>query len=126
MFEKIIKEIEYPNGPIKCNIESYLEFWLFNLDKYDQMKHAELIKNRDILFIGGLNDINVVLEEHILPLYRKLQQLESENIAMLVLNTDHYFSNAREELAEKIYDWIKNGTTVSNEQTNKLFVGTER
>jgi len=120
----MLKETEYPNGPIKVNIDSSIKFWLSNLDKYDQVKHAEFIKDRDILFISGLNDMHVVLEEHSLPLYRKLRELESENIEMLVLNTDHYFRNVREEVAEKIYHWIQNGTTVSGKQTKNVFVGT--
>jgi uncharacterized protein len=124
MFEKMLKETEYPNGPIKVNIDSNSKSWLPNLDKYDQVKHAEELKNRDIFLISGLNDINVLLEEHILPLYRKLRELDSENIEMVVLNTDHSFKKVREELAEKIYYWIKNGTTVSNEQTKNLFIGT--
>jgi dipeptidyl aminopeptidase/acylaminoacyl peptidase len=123
MFEKMLKETEYPNGPIKVNIDSSL-VWLSNLDKYDQVKHAKFIKDRDILLIGGFNDINIVLEEHILPLYRKLRELDSENIEMLVLNTDHSFKKVREELAEKIFYWIKNGTTVYNEQTKNLLIGT--
>jgi hypothetical protein len=43
---------------------------------------------------------------------------------MIVLNTDHSFKKVREELAEKIYYWIKNGTIVYNEQTKNLFIGT--
>jgi len=124
MFVKMLKETEYPNGPIKVNIDSNLKSWLPNLDKYDQVKHAEELKNRDIFLISGLNDINVGLEEHILPLYRKLRELDSENIEMIVLNTDHSFKKVREELAEKIYYWIKNETTVYNEKTKNLLIGT--
>ncbi|MEJ2543622.1 MAG: lipocalin-like domain-containing protein [Calditrichaceae bacterium] len=112
MFEKMLKKTEYPNGPIKGKIDSYLKFWLSNLDKYDQVRYAKLLKNRDILFISGLNDMDVVLDEHILPVYRKLRKLDSENTEMVVLNTDHSFKKVRKELTEKIYYWIKNGTTV--------------
>jgi hypothetical protein len=124
MFERMGKETEYPKGPIKVNAHSHVKFWLSNLDKYDQVKHAEHLKNRDILFIAGLDDNDVAMEEHILPLFRKLRELDSENIEMIVLNTDHSFKKVREELAEKIYYWIKNGTTVHNEQTKNLFIGT--
>jgi alpha/beta superfamily hydrolase len=123
MFEKMLKETEYPNGPIKFNFDSSLA-WLSNLDKYDQVKHAEFLKNRDILLISGLSDNKVVLEEHILPLYRKLKELDSENIEMVVLNTDHSFKGVREELAEKINSWIQNGTTISDKQMKNLFIGT--
>jgi dipeptidyl aminopeptidase/acylaminoacyl peptidase len=108
MFVKMLKETEYPNGPIKTNIDSIIIYWLANLDKYDQVKHAESIIDRDILLLGGLNDNDVVLEEHILPLYRKLKELNSDDVVMKVFNSDHYFKNVREELTDTISKWIVN------------------
>jgi len=106
MFEQMLKASESPEGPIKCDIKSQIEVWLSNLDKYDQVKHANLIMERDILFVGGWRDYSVVLEEHILPLYRKLQELRSDKIQICVFDTDHSFRNVREELTETIYYWI--------------------
>ena len=106
-FEQFLIESEYPDGPIKCDTKSYSKFWLSNLDKYDQVKHAESLKNRDILFLGGWKDKAVVLEEHILPLYRKLEELTSEKLQIKVFDTDHGFGNVREELVEIIEIWIK-------------------
>jgi len=108
MFVKMLKETEYPVGPIKTNIDSITNYWLSNLDKYDQVKHAKSITDRDILLLGGLDDNDVVLEEHILPLYRKLKELNSENVVMKVFNSDHYFKNVRDELTNTIYTWIVN------------------
>jgi len=108
MFEKMLKETEYPKGPIKINLESYMKFWLSHLDQYDQVKHAEFLKNKDILLISGLNDNNVVLEEHILPLYRKIREFDTGQIEMIVFNTDHSFENVKEELSDKIFTWIMN------------------
>ncbi len=106
-FEQFLIESEYPDGPVKCDTKSYTKFWLSNLDKYDQVKHAESLKNRDILFLGGWKDKDVVLEEQILPLYRKLQELNNENLQIHVFETDHGFSNVREELVGTIEKWIK-------------------
>lgn len=106
-FEQFLIESEYPNGPVKCDTKSYSKFWLSNLDKYDQVKHAESLKNRDILFLSGWKDKAVVLEEHILPLYRKLEELTSEKLQIKVFDTDHGFGNVREELGETIEKWIK-------------------
>ena len=108
MLEKMLKETEYPKGPIKVHLESYMKYWLSNLDKYDQVKHVDAFKNKDILLLGGLDDNDVVLEEHILPLYRKIRALNSDQIEMIVFNTDHSFKNVREELAGKIFAWIIN------------------
>jgi dipeptidyl aminopeptidase/acylaminoacyl peptidase len=108
MFVKMLKETEYPVGPVKTNIDSITNYWLANLDKYDQVNRAESIKDRDILLLGGLDDKDVVLEEHILPLYRKLKELNSVNVVMKVFNSDHYFKNVRDELTNTIYTWILN------------------
>ena len=108
MFAGMLKGLEYPEGPLKCDTEAHSKQFLSNLDRYDLVKNAEILKNRDILFIGGWQDKNILLEEHILPLYRKLQELKSEKIQIQVFNTDHSFRNVKEELSETIEDWIKN------------------
>ena len=108
MFAGMLKGLEYPEGPLKCDTEAHSKQFLSNLDRYDLVENAEILKNRDILFIGGWQDKNILLEDHILPLYRKLQELKSEKIQIQVFNTDHSFRNVKEELTESIEDWIKN------------------
>ncbi len=103
----MLKELEYPKGPIKCDTEVNSKLFLSKKDRYDLVKHAESLTNREILFLSGWKDHNVVLEEHILPLYRKLQELNSEKIQIKVFDTDHGFGNVREELVETIATWIK-------------------
>ena len=105
MFEQMINASEFPEGPIKFDSSKYK--WLSNLDRFDQVKHAESLVDRDILFIGGWQDKDVVLEEHILPLYRKLQELKSDKIQICVFDTDHGFGNVRTELTNTIETWIK-------------------
>lgn len=107
MFEQMLKASESPEGPIKCETKSYTEVWLSNLDKYDQVRHANLLVERDILLVGGWQDYNVVLEEHILPLYRKLQELKSDKLHICVFDTDHGFGNVKNELTQTIETWIK-------------------
>jgi dipeptidyl aminopeptidase/acylaminoacyl peptidase len=105
-FEEMLSSFLYPDGPIKCDLASHNTFWLSNLERYDQVLHAESLRDRDILLIGGWNDINVEIEEHILPLYRKLQELNTKKLEIIALNTDHSFKYMREELKEVIYKWI--------------------
>lgn len=106
MFVNMLKETEYPKGPIKYNLESYMKFFLSNLDKYDLLKHSESFENKEILLLSGLNDSNVILEEHILPFYRKIQKLNSDQIELIIFNTDHSFKNVKKELSNKIFAWL--------------------
>jgi|GEM_PF-491012 len=114
----------YPEGGIRGDLDTVIKDWLGDLDYYDQVKHAEKLKRKDILFLGGWNDMSCIVEEIIIPLYRRLSELNAEKIKIKMFDTDHSFRNVRKELADEIFDWIINGTTVSNEQTNKLFIGT--
>jgi dipeptidyl aminopeptidase/acylaminoacyl peptidase len=86
-----------------------LKNWLANLDKYDLVKQADRIVDRDILLIGGKQDEAIEIEKHILPLYRKLQELGAESVNLEILDTDHTFSNSRTELYKIISKWIKAG-----------------
>jgi esterase/lipase len=106
MFEDMLKTTEYPEGPVKVDIDSYSEHWLSNLDKFDQVKHAESLIDRDILFIFGWDDLDVIPEEHVLPLYRKLRSLNAENIRIESFMTDHSFGNVRKEMTQVILKWM--------------------
>lgn len=76
-------------------------------DNYDQVKHADALKDWDILLLGSWKDQQIVLEEHILPLYRKLQELNAEKLQIQIFNTDHWFVNAKGALVETLTKWIK-------------------
>ena len=107
MFYQSMEELIYPKGPIKSDIDLSFDNWITNLDRYDQVIHADSLKDRNILFLGGWRDQNIVLEEHILPLYRRLQELNAEYVKIQVFDTNHGFGNVREELADTIEKWIK-------------------
>ena len=80
---------------------------LKNIDNYDVKKHCSKLINRKILLIGGWEDNGILLEEHFLPLFRRLKELEAENITIEALDTNHSFSNVLDELFEMITNWIK-------------------
>jgi dipeptidyl aminopeptidase/acylaminoacyl peptidase len=105
-FEDMLKKTEYPEGPVKVDIDIQSEHWLSNLDRYNQVRHAESLMNRDILFIFGWDDLDVIPEEHVLPLFRKLQSLNAKNIRIESFMTDHSFRNVREEMTQVIFKWI--------------------
>jgi len=102
MFESVV----FPKGATKCDLNLLFKTWLKNIDNYDQVKHADALIDRDILFVGGWRDQNIVIEYHILPLYRKLQELKAKKVEIKVFDTDHNFSNVKEELVETLSNWI--------------------
>ena len=60
-----------------------------------------------MLIVGWL-DKTSFMEINILPLYRKLQQLNAEHISIKGFESDHQFGNVGDDLVNTITDWIKN------------------
>ncbi len=109
-FEKRIAASVVPNGPIKGDsayIHDYFEQIMSNYEYYDLIKNAEKLKSKEILFITGWLDTTVPMEEFIIPAYRHLKSVNPEFVSIKALETDHYFANKRDELANSITEWIK-------------------
>lgn len=106
--ESYFRSTIFPQGPIKGDFDSIIDNWLSNLDYYDLVKHAENIKEKDILLIGGWYDTTNSVDEVIIPLYRKLHNLNAKSVKIKVFDTDHSFKNVTEELTETIQNWINN------------------
>jgi len=82
--------------------------WLLkNRDFYDLKKCAGKLAGKEILLIGGWLDHTIMLEDHILPLYRSLQESGATEVEIQVFETDHSFKNVRSELTAKIFSWLK-------------------
>ncbi len=109
-FEKRISGSFSPNGPINMDLESlhnYNDSLILNVDYYDLVKNAEKLRDREILFIAGWFDTTVLIEEHLLPLYRQLKQLKSEKVDIKVFDANHGFSNVNDDLVKVIVDWTR-------------------
>ena len=80
-----------------------------NMDRFDNVKHAKELANKDILLLGGWQDRQTPLENYILPLYRALQKNGAENLEIEMFNDNHYFMDPkeRERLTITIISWIK-------------------
>jgi len=109
-FEKRISGSFSPNGPIKMDLESfhlYNDSLILNVDYYDLVKNAEKLRDREIVFIAGWLDNTALIEENVLPLYRQLKLLKSEKVDIKVFDTNHSFSNVKDDLIKVIVDWTK-------------------
>ncbi|MGB2956538.1 MAG: alpha/beta fold hydrolase [Anaerolineales bacterium] len=71
-------------------------------------RSAKLLANKDILLIGGWDDVSVSLEHIILPLYRALKKEKAKNIQIVAFQDTHAFRNSRATLAQTIIEWLKN------------------
>jgi alpha/beta superfamily hydrolase len=109
--EKRIAASGIPNGPIKFDsayIHNYLDQIMPNFEYFDVIKNADKFNNKKILFITGWLDTTVPMEEFIIPTYRHLKNLYPEFVSIKAFETDHYFTNKRDELANSISEWIMN------------------
>jgi len=77
------------------------------MDKYDLVKHAEALSDKDMLLIGGRRDQENAIEHHMLPLYRALQKHEAKQVQMEIFDADHSFIDVRGQLADRIVSWLK-------------------
>jgi dienelactone hydrolase len=78
-----------------------------DVDKYDLVKHVEVLSYKDILIIGGWRDQENAIEHHILPLYRALQRHGAKQVQIEIFDSDHSFTNVRSQLADRIVSWLK-------------------
>jgi uncharacterized protein len=102
----IAKSFE-PEGPFRGDLKAQMELYLQNVDRYDLVKNVEKLKTKKVLFIVGWCDKTSYLEVNTLPLYRKLEQLNAENISIKGFESDHRFNNVIDDLAFTITEWIK-------------------
>jgi hypothetical protein len=77
---------------------------------FDLVKNADRLITKKVLFIVGWQDKTSFLEVNTLPLYRKLQQLNAENISIKGFESDHRFNNVIDDITNAITDWIINKT----------------
>ncbi len=108
--EKRIAASVIPNGPIKGDsayIHNYFGQIMSNYEYFDLIENDAKLKNKDILFITAWLDTTVPMEEFIIPVYRNLKKINPELVSIKAFETDHYFTDKRDDLANSITEWIK-------------------
>lgn len=102
MFDKL----KAPEGPVRFEGHAALQELIDNVNFYDLRLSAPKLADREILLIGGWDDVNVTIENNLLPLYRALKKENAQNVEFIAYHTDHSFVNVRDKLAEDIIKWI--------------------
>ncbi|MCW8824532.1 MAG: alpha/beta fold hydrolase [Ignavibacteriaceae bacterium] len=113
MIDEMFDELSVPTGTVRFKKgglpKEIIKNGKIELNPiYDLRKSAPLMTGKNILLIGGWEDINVTIDDHLLPLYRALKNEKIENVEFIVYHTNHSFKNVRDDLTNTIYNWIVN------------------
>ncbi len=76
------------------------------VDAYDLRMAAPGLADRHLLLVGGWDDVNVKIENHLLPLYRVLQSEGARHVSIVAFQDGHGFENVRDKLADLIIRWM--------------------
>jgi len=75
-----------------------------NISKHDIVRHAEKLLSKKILMISGIDDNVCPVEDHLLPVYRRLRELEHKNLKLEINKCGH---EPPPDLHDMISGWIK-------------------
>lgn len=87
--EETIDALFLPNGVVKQHKDIFVKDLTDNIYKYDFVAQADKYKNKQLYFFTGLNDAVCTIENHLLPFYRKLKELDHKNLEVIIQNCDH-------------------------------------
>lgn len=112
LIDKMFDSITAPKGPVRFEIgatpKEMAEVGIEKMNPiFDIRKNAPILARKDILLICGWDDVQTTVDQFILPLYRALQKENAKNVKIIAFQDDHYFKNSREEVAQKVIEWIK-------------------
>ncbi len=112
MIDNMFNQIKAPEGPVRFEIgkmpKDITPEDVTTLNRYIDLRiSAPLIANKNILLVAGVDDQFVTMENHILPLYRSLQNENAGNVKFVIFQDDHSFNKSSEEISELILHWIK-------------------
>lgn len=112
MVDDMFAGLADPDGPVRFakggTPKEIAEMKIIELNPtYHLRKSAPLLAQKDILLIGGWDDVRVTIDHNILPLYRALKNEKTKNVRIVAFQDDHSFKNSKAELALTIIDWLK-------------------
>lgn len=103
------------NGPVADGAEvrwergdffGFIKEAMQSTGRWDLKSAAPQLARKRLLLVAGLDDVQVPLEDHVLPLYRVLRGLGTRDLELVVYQDDHSFGGARDALARTLANWI--------------------
>ncbi len=87
--------------------KEYVETMLADRERYNTVKYAKILAQKDIFLLVGWNDRMKPMEKYSLPFYRALQSNGAKNIKIMAFETGHEFYNVGDEMTKAITDWLQ-------------------
>jgi uncharacterized protein len=122
--DRILSAAQAPEGPARFDRVATLHELAENQDVFGLRENAARLADRRILLIGGWEDHNVTVDQHMLPLYRSLKEAGAEDVTFLVYPDDHGFGQSRERLAHEVRHWLlrEDSSRATTRKENKELV----
>jgi pimeloyl-ACP methyl ester carboxylesterase len=106
MIDKALAGTKAPEGPILFELSETLRELAENQDAYGLIENASNLSNRSILLIGGWEDMNVTIDNMLLPFYRALKAAGTSDVTFMAYHATHGFNSVRDRLTKDLYRWI--------------------
>lgn len=106
-FKPILESTLAPEGPIRANADSIIRELTEGQAAYGLQEQASALTDRSILMFGGWEDVNVTVDESLLPFYRSLRAAGATDVTFRVYHTNHGFENVREAVQDEILAWLR-------------------
>ena len=111
--DEIFENLEHPSGPVRfasgarpCDATERIVAQ--SNPNFDLRVAAPHLMDRHVLLIGGWDDANVTMENHVLPLYRMLTEIGAKHVRMEAVQDSHWFEESRAHLASLVASWLSN------------------
>jgi pimeloyl-ACP methyl ester carboxylesterase len=106
-YSDFFRSIGRPDGPVDFAYEDPMQELLDAQPYFSIADQAGSLSDTDVLMTGGLDDREVSLEDHMLPLYRKLRANHGQGrVRFIVYQTDHSYENVSDRLIADVAAWI--------------------
>ena len=105
-FRPLLESTLAPAGPVRGDADSIIDELTDGRTAFGLQEKAGALADRSILMFGGWEDVNVTVDESLLPFYRALRAAGATDVTFHVSHTDHGFGNVREEIYRKILSWL--------------------
>lgn len=102
--EEAIEGVFSDKRVLKQDPHLFLKNLSENISRYDIVRHSEKLLSKKILMISGIDDNICPVEDHLLPVYRRLRELEHKNLKLEINKCGH---EPPANLTELISGWIK-------------------
>jgi alpha/beta superfamily hydrolase len=87
--DEAMDDLFLPKGIIKQDKDIFIKDLTDNIYKYDFVAQSSKLKNKQLYFFTGIDDNICPIEDHLLPFYRKLKDLNHENLEVNIEMCDH-------------------------------------